>query len=195
MGLFPFLLIWGKEMTPLMYQYTYETVLAVLWWKLEILSSGVWKSACLVSLLSNLMIFVGHRDVAVLCTGPVLSNGGRKEATLSPLNPPSYSCVSGSLTLTVTNLPPYPHSRDMGITAGPWSHPRRSQRTHWLMPGTISPLEKKTSVSLPTSHVGCSVLQALQRAILPLLKVYGKIEEKLRGDTKSFPLSHPYLFP
>lgn len=145
-----------------------------------------------MSLLSNLMNFVGHREVAVLHAGPALSKGGGKEATLCPH---SYSCVSGSLTLTVTDLPPHPHSRDMGITAGPWSHPRWSQHTHRVMPGTISPLEEKTSVSLPTSHVGCSVLQALQRAILPLLKVHGKKEEKLRDDTKSFPLSHPYLFP
>lgn len=54
------------------------------------------------------------------------------------------------------------------------------------MPGTLSPLEEKTSVILLTSPVRCSLLQALQSAIL--LPAYCAQEEgrKTRGSHQVF---------
>lgn len=43
---------------------------------LQAVSPVVGKSACLVSLPSNLINFVGHREGSVLNAGPPLSKGG-----------------------------------------------------------------------------------------------------------------------
>lgn len=43
---------------------------------LQAASPGLGKSLCLVSLPSNLMNFVGHREGSVLHVGPPLSKGG-----------------------------------------------------------------------------------------------------------------------
>jgi len=59
------------------------------------------------------------------------------------------------------------------------------------MPGTLSPLEEKTSVILLTSPVHYSRLYR-EPSYSPL-NVHGKQGGKLRDHTKSFTLSHLYL--
>lgn len=78
-------------------------------------------------------------------------------------------------------FPLHPCVKDVGIIPGPCSHPRWSQHTCQLMPGTLSPLEENTSVILLTSPVCYSILY--RETYYSLLTVHRKQEGKHRDHT------------
>lgn len=111
----------------------------------------------------------------------------REEEALSS---PCSFCVTGFPKLLVMTFPLHPCVKDVGIHPGPCSHPRWSQHTCQLMPGTLSPLEEKTSVILLTSPVCYSTLQ---RAILLPAYCAWEAGRKTQGSYFAYLLSFKNL--
>lgn len=97
------------------------------------------------------------------------------------LGSPGSFCVTASLNSERLTFPLHPCVKDVGIHTGPCSHPRWSQHTWQLMPGTLSPLEEETSVILLTSPVCYSILD--REPSCSLLTVHGNQEGKHRDHT------------
>ena len=163
---YPFLLICRQEIISLMHQHLHmwqDSVSCAIAkaensFLLQAVSPGVWKFACLVSLPSNLMNFMGHREVSVLCAGPPLSNGGGNTLSpgLLPCDRPPYAGSDwSSLFILVSGS---------GDETGALI---TSQMVSVYTPADAwHPLSSWGKDICDPSHKPCSLLQALQRAIL-----------------------------